>query len=373
MKTGKQLISFALTLILVILTAIMPSFSVSAATLKEKEGNNSSKYANELKSGQKIEGHLKSRQDVDVYKIKTSAKGDISFSFSHDADGVYSSYWYARVTNKDGKVLKEGTLSGREPTDFALEGVKKGTYYLSISAISGGNPLTNGFTTAEYRVKVKFSCANHGELTKWKKTVAATCTEEGERVKKCSDCGEVVMTESVEKLGHEYKAWSIVKEAGFFSIGEKKHTCKRCGEKDTRMYLDLYTIIVLAAAALLILVIIIIAAVKSRGRASSSSSSYSSYSSSSSSSSGSNYSSSDSYSSSYSGGYSSSDSYSGGYDNYSPSVDYGGGYVTSGGMDYTVHTYDAEGYSSAPYIEDAEGYKTYVDPGDIQTFNWTDL
>ena len=47
--------------------------------------------------------------------------------------------------------------------------------------------------------------------------------------------------------------------------------------------------------------------------------------------------------------------------------------MTSGGMDYTVHTYDAEGYSSAPYIEDAEGYKTYVDPGDIQTFNWTDL
>ncbi|MBE6746530.1 MAG: hypothetical protein E7558_03670 [Ruminococcaceae bacterium] len=371
MKTGKRLMSFALTLILVLVTVILPSFSVSAATLKEKESNNSSKYANELKSGQKIEGHLKSRQDVDVYKIKTSAKGDITFNFTHDADGVYSYYWYAKLTNKDGKVLKEGTLSGKDPTDFALEGVKKGTYYLSISAISGGNPLINGFTTAEYRLKVKFKCANHGELTKWKKTVAPTCTKEGERSKKCSDCGEVVVTEAVEKLGHKYNEWSVVEKAGFFSIGEKKHTCERCGEVGTRMYLDLYTIIVLAAAALVVLVIIIVAAVKNRGKSSSSSYSYSS--SSSSSSGGSYSSSSDSYSGSYSGGYSSSDSYSSNYDSYSPSVDYGSGYVTSGGIDYTVHTYDAEGYSSAPYIEDAEGYKTFVDPGDIQTFNWTDL
>lgn len=49
------------------------------------------------------------------------------------------------------------------------------------------------------------------------------------------------------------------------------------------------------------------------------------------------------------------------------------GEIIHNGETHKVYNTDAEGYSTAPYIEDSEGYKTTVDPESVTPpFNWTD-
>ena len=57
-----------------------------------------------------------------------------------------------------------------------------------------------------------------------------------------------------------------------------------------------------------------------------------------------------------------------------PKSVYSDKYTTVDGIDYAVHTTDAEGYSTGSYYEDAEGYKHSVDSSDVsEPFNWLDL
>ncbi len=380
MRRGFKAIILLLTIILG-LTVLPVQFQVSAEetdtaqekVINEKEGNNSIKKANKIEFGVVTVGKLKNNKDVDYFKMTTTVTADINFEFSHEANSPYAYCWYAQVLDKDKKVINEGTLSGKEASSFSVSAVNAGTYYLKISPISGGNPLTNGFSNAEYRLTITSKCQVHGELTDWITTVEPSCAIEGERIQNCTVCNTAVVTEVVAKLEHSFTDWSIVKDAELLQIGQKKHTCVLCGEVENKYFLATTTIIALISIGVIVLLIIILVAIK-RKRSykpsyKSSSSSYSKSSSSSSSYSGSSYS-----GSSYSGSSYSGDSYSSSsdsYDYYKPSYD---GQVTMGGETYGVHTYDAEGYKTAPYIEDAEGYKTYVDPDSVEpTFNWLDM
>ena len=363
--------------LLIILSAFAFSLNAFAAekddveedqeVVMEKEKNNKLKNANEIKMGGSITAKLSSDSDVDWFKFKTPSDGDIMFNFTHEADGVYAYYWYATVYSSDKKtVLNEGSLSGKEPSDFSVSKVKKGTYYLKISRISGGNPLTNGFTKAEYTVSVTSKCSTHGELLAFENSVEPTCFEPGEKVQKCSVCSAVVVTEKVNALGHSYNDWSIEEEAGIVNLGYKTRTCVLCGDKDSEMFMATSMIVLLIGIGVVVLAVIILVVIKNHRKPSKSYSSYSgSYSSG-------GYSGSSSYdsSSSYS-----SDSYSSGSGSYDdmPSSVYSGPYVSTGGMDYAVHYTDAEGYSTSGYYEDAEGYKHSTDGRDVQEFNWLDM
>lgn len=347
--------------------------------VSEKENNNKKSKANKIELGGGITGKLSSEKDADWYKFPSLGEGKLLFNFTHEASGAYAYCWYATVYDTDGKkVLNEGTLSGRDPTDFSVSVSEEGTYYLKISKISGGNPLTNGFSKDKYTVAVSFECDLHSELLPWETTVEPDCKNKGERVQKCSVCKNAVVSEVLPKLDHSYNEWSIVDEASTFNIGEKKHTCVLCGTVSTKIYLATTTKILLIVAGGLILLLIILAIIKKVREEKSYSSSYrSSYSGSSSSYSGSSSSSSSSYgsSSSYSG--SSSYDYSSGsssYDDDLPTSVYNSQYTTVGGIDYAVHTTDAEGYSTSSYYEDAEGYKHSTDGLDVsEPFNWLDL
>lgn len=347
--------------------------------VSEKENNNKKSKANKIELDSSITGKLSSEKDVDWYKFSSLGEGKLLFKFTHEADSSYVYCWYATVYDTDGKkVLNEGTLSGRDPTDFSVSDLKEGTYYLKISKISGGNPLTNGFSKEKYTIAVSFECNLHSELLPWETTVEPDCKNKGERVQKCSVCKHAIVSEVLPKLAHNYNEWSIVDEASTFNIGEKKHTCVLCGTVSTKIYLATTTKILLIVAGVLILALIIFAIIKKVREEKSYSSSYrSSYSGSSSSYSGSSPSSSSSYgsSSSYSGSSSYDYSSSGSsYDDDLPTSVYNSSYTNVGGIDYAVHTTDAEGYSTSSYYEDAEGYKHSTDGLDVsEPFNWLDL
>ncbi|WP_448915410.1 leucine-rich repeat domain-containing protein, partial [Eubacterium ramulus] len=55
-----------------------------------------------------------------------------------------------------------------------------------------------------------------------------TCTENGYTTFTCKVCGDSYISEEVEALGHDFGEWTIIKEASCTEAGEKVHRCNRC-------------------------------------------------------------------------------------------------------------------------------------------------
>ncbi len=64
------------------------------------------------------------------------------------------------------------------------------------------------------------------------RTTPATCTEDGEKVSTCVDCGKV-KTEVLVKTGHKWDEGKVTKEPTCTDKGEKTFTCSNCGQTRT--------------------------------------------------------------------------------------------------------------------------------------------
>ncbi len=71
------------------------------------------------------------------------------------------------------------------------------------------------------------------QLTDWIVTVEPTCTTTGTRVKKCTVCGNVVETETINELGHDFQNYVDDNKPACCDQYETG-TCTRCHAKDTR-------------------------------------------------------------------------------------------------------------------------------------------
>ena len=71
------------------------------------------------------------------------------------------------------------------------------------------------------------------QLTDWEVTVEPTCTTTGTRVKKCTVCGNVVETETINALEHDFQNYVDDNRPACCDQSETG-TCTRCGAKDTR-------------------------------------------------------------------------------------------------------------------------------------------
>ena len=71
------------------------------------------------------------------------------------------------------------------------------------------------------------------QLTDWIVTVEPTCTTAGTRVKKCTVCGNVIVTETINKLGHDFQNYVDDNRPACCDQYETG-TCTRCGARDTR-------------------------------------------------------------------------------------------------------------------------------------------
>lgn len=71
------------------------------------------------------------------------------------------------------------------------------------------------------------------QLTDWEVTVEPTCTTTGTRVKKCTVCGNVVETETINELGHDFQNYVDDNRPACCDQYETG-ICTRCNAKDTR-------------------------------------------------------------------------------------------------------------------------------------------
>lgn len=71
------------------------------------------------------------------------------------------------------------------------------------------------------------------QLTDWEVTVEPTCTTTGTRVKKCTVCGNVVETETINALGHDFQNYVDDNRPACCDQYETG-ICTRCNAKDTR-------------------------------------------------------------------------------------------------------------------------------------------
>ena len=66
-------------------------------------------------------------------------------------------------------------------------------------------------------------------------TQEPTCTESGERERYCEICGELLDTETIPALGHDWSPWEVVTEPTTTETGLKQRVCARCGLAETEV------------------------------------------------------------------------------------------------------------------------------------------
>lgn len=185
---------------------------------------------------QRVTGNLSSEDDVDFFSFVVDVPSSIHFRFRYTGNNNgYTYMWHGAFYGNGGKMeLKAGLLPSEadEETSFDMPDMEPGTYYLKISAASGGNPFMNGYSDAYYHITFLPECAEHTETTVLR--AAPACSQAGELVTACGVCDTVISTDALEPLDHIWSKWKKEKGISFHSLlGESSRTCFLCGEVET--------------------------------------------------------------------------------------------------------------------------------------------
>ena len=77
------------------------------------------------------------------------------------------------------------------------------------------------------------ACGHSHEFGDWEESKAATCTEKGEQIRRCT-CGEIESKEIPAK-GHTFGEWTIIAEATCMEDGKRERLCSVCGFCETEV------------------------------------------------------------------------------------------------------------------------------------------
>ena len=152
--------------------------------------NNKAENINEMSNG-KVGMSYGSVEDITT----TGAVLKMTFKVKDDA----------KIGKSEIKVIEENT----DATNFDVEDVP-------VEVVN-----------AEFQVE-----CNHTNLEK--NTVEATCTEPGKIETVCNECGEVVSTEAIAALGHDFGDYIVTKAPTCTEAGEETAKCSRCEATDTK-------------------------------------------------------------------------------------------------------------------------------------------
>ncbi len=81
-------------------------------------------------------------------------------------------------------------------------------------------------------IPVALAACNHSYA--WVVTKAATCSQTGTKVRKCTKCGTVSQTSAIPKTAHNWTPYTVVKAATCQQEGQQRSTCKNCGAVRTQ-------------------------------------------------------------------------------------------------------------------------------------------
>lgn len=98
----------------------------------------------------------------------------------------------------------------------------------------------------------------------WSTVVEPTCTTEGKKELRCTNCNELLDEETIPALGHTPGDWEVTKEADWIHDGEQVRKCTVCGEiLETQVipanHTPLYIIGGCVLAVILLIAVIVVA------------------------------------------------------------------------------------------------------------------
>lgn len=156
------------------------------------------------------------------------------------ADNVYANGIIARLTfhvNDSFDTRYTLTPSLRAESGFILRANADYSLEDVSLRVSAGSVNVKGNITAPVTKPVTApttDCAhvNTAESVK----LEPTCTAEGTKEIKCTDCGETLAEESIKKAEHSYGEWNVTKEPTTTEKGEKAKVCSVCGDTVTELF-----------------------------------------------------------------------------------------------------------------------------------------
>lgn len=177
----------------------------------------------------RITGKLTSKKDLaDYYRFTLGRASNMNFIFSHDGDSDLS-HWHATIYGTDGiTVLYDDNLIGGE-SSLRGQNLSPGTYYFKISQAVGDK---SSFSDADYYIVFRPECIEHPLQTQYYSKLP-NCTENGELLNVCDECGTIISIDEIERLEHDWGEWNITKRVSLVSLGEKNRICQRCREMET--------------------------------------------------------------------------------------------------------------------------------------------
>ena len=184
---------------------------------------------------------------ITAWKVEFDYDHDTLELISFDAQGIFEGIIPSQTLNADpfvmswsndikdisvnGKIadinfkVKESATDGEYPVKITYD--EDNVY--SVVLDSSGIETNVHFDTQDGLIKVK-----HNHDYKLVNQKAATCTAAGEKVYKCSKCGDT-KTETIKATGHKYTSNTVAPTAS--AQGYTLHTCSICGHS----YKDNYT------------------------------------------------------------------------------------------------------------------------------------
>lgn len=162
MNSKRKILSAFLSFSL--LLASFGTFGLSAATVTEREDNDSTDTANPISINDTVIGNISSRNDSDYYKISVSERGYFTFGFSHDLMTINEyDHWditVYRVSDTLEEVYNGAFNVNKRNSSSPKIGVDIGTYYVKLAREWNGSGLIEG---VEYRLTANFTATDFWE------------------------------------------------------------------------------------------------------------------------------------------------------------------------------------------------------------------
>lgn len=222
------------------------NYAFEITSISDEIGNDKT-VAKEIQPNEVVSSSIDGNGDADYFVLKT---GDTNREYQliyNNETGTTNGHIIV-YTARDEKLLDVGSYTSAGNS-------AKGTLMLNANSTYYFKAYLNDDGVGSYSFKLSQCVDGHTPSGIWSTTVEPTCFDRGEKIQICSVCSEVVETQEISALGHDFSNEKIVKKATLVSLGKKEATCTRCSEteysKDWSKVWILPVIIIVAIAVII--------------------------------------------------------------------------------------------------------------------------
>ena len=209
--------------------------------------------------------------DMEAWAARNAILGVTGVKGDFDGDGIPDNQQSKSATSPSTSSPSKSTKSSEQKkTDAAVEitqaepdpePVHEHNYHKEITTMPTCTETGEETYTCDcgdsYTEEIPAKGHDEGE---WSTVVEPTCTTEGKKELRCTNCNELLDEESIPALGHTPGDWEVTKEADWIHDGEQIKKCTECGEiLETQAipanHIPLY---IIGGAILLVIVVITI-------------------------------------------------------------------------------------------------------------------